>query len=272
MTCVPVLTYHHVNPNKGDMITITPEGFGSQMRYLKEAGFTTLGMDELLDYAEGKSEVKEKSVMITFDDGYLDNFVWAYPHLRANGIKATVFGVTGWMDAASRQSEEKKLAALDELKKRAPTHNYCKGLISEGLFHRAVMNWDMAVEMGSKGLVEFHSHTATHAMCDVLGPDELSRELELSKETVELNMGGGGRPCVALCWPKGRFNALAVEAAKATGYRGVFTTGHGVVKKGSGPFAIKRIDVKEGLSWFKSRLKIYTNPLMADIYSKMKGM
>lgn len=269
MTCVPVFTYHHVNPNKGDMITVTPEGFGAQMRYLKEAGFTTLGMDELLAYAEGKAEVKEKSVMVTFDDGYLDNFVYAYPHLRTNGIKAAVFAVTGWMDAASSQSEEKKLAALDELKKRAPTHNYCKSLIAEGLFHRAIMNWDMAVEMQSAGLVEFHSHTATHAMCDSLPPDDLSRELELSKETVEVNIG---RPCAALCWPKGRHNALAVEKAKEAGYRGVFTTVHGVVKKGSDPFAIKRIDVKEGLSWFKSRLKIYTNPLMAEIYSKMKGL
>ncbi|MBI5970724.1 MAG: polysaccharide deacetylase family protein [Deltaproteobacteria bacterium] len=269
MTCVPVFTYHHVNPNKGDMITVTPEGFGAQMRYLKEAGFTTLGMNELQDYAEGKSEVREKSVMITFDDGYLDNFVYAYPHLRANGIKATVFAVTGWMDAASNQSEEKKLSGLDELKKRPPTHNYCKSLIAEGLFHRAVMNWDMAVEMHGTGLVEFHSHTATHALCDAITKDDLARELELSKETVELNIG---RPCSALCWPKGRFNALAVETAKEAGYRGVFTTVHGVVKKGSGPFAIKRIDVKEGLSWFKSRLKIYTNPLMAEIYSKMKGL
>lgn len=268
MATIPIFMYHHVNPNKGDMVTITPEDFGAQMRFLKESGCRTLTLTEAIGASLGTFETKEKCCVITFDDGYLDNFVYAYPEIAANGIKAAVFIVTDWIDAASSAREDKKSAAVDECKKRPPTHNYAKTLIAEGLHHKAVMNWDMISEMNSGAPVEFHSHTMSHLECDKAEPDKLAVELAGSKDAINAMLN---KDCKYLCWPKGLNNAAAIEAAKEAGYEGIFTTAPGVIKKGIDPFAMPRIAIKEGASWLKSRLKIYTNPLMADIYLKVKG-
>ena len=268
MGSIPVFMYHHVAPNKGDMITITPEDFGAQMRAIKDSGVRTLTLDEAVSAAQGTFETKEKCCVVTFDDGYLDNFVFAYPEIVCNGIKAAVFVVTDWIDAASSAREDKKSGAADECKKRPPTHHYAQTLINEGLHYKAVMNWDMISEMRSGGLVEFHSHTMTHLECDKADGETLAIELAGSKDAINAMLNAD---CRYLCWPRGRNSQLAVDTAKDAGYAGIFTTVPGVIKKGTDHFAIPRIATKEGGGWIKSRLKIYTNPLMADIYLKVKG-
>ncbi len=267
MTCVPVLTYHHVNPNKGDMITITPEGFGSQMRYLKEAGFTTLGMDELLDYAEGKSEVKEKSVMITFDDGYLDNYIYGFPVLKALGIRAVVFLVAGWADAASSQGLDRE-KLIDSYRAAPVPHGRTREIIERKDAARVIMDWAMAKEMSASGLVEFGSHTVTHRECDKLREDELDEELLGSKDALEARLEVR---CEWLSWPRGRHNALCLKRAKEAGYGAVFTTEAGVCRPGDDPFSIKRIVVKDDVDWFRKRLRIYTSAALSSLYLRVKG-
>ncbi len=71
MRPVPVLTYHHVNEHKGDMVTVTSEVFERQMRYLRDSGYRTLRAGELLAYINGGLSLDEKAVMVTFDDGWL---------------------------------------------------------------------------------------------------------------------------------------------------------------------------------------------------------
>ncbi|HXW68843.1 MAG TPA: hypothetical protein VEJ88_04480, partial [Dissulfurispiraceae bacterium] len=66
---MPVLMYHHVNPHKGDIVTVTPEVFEGQMRYLSEAGYKALTLDELVSYIAGETVLKQRAVAVTFDDG-----------------------------------------------------------------------------------------------------------------------------------------------------------------------------------------------------------
>ncbi|MFQ5441395.1 MAG: polysaccharide deacetylase family protein [Thermodesulfobacteriota bacterium] len=267
MNPLPVLMYHHVNPNKGDMITVTPEVFSSHLEFIKDAGYKTLSLDELRGYIDGEYDPGGKAVVITFDDGYLDNFYYAFPLIKAYGVKAALFIATAWVDKASGEGAD-KAALQEEYKKAAPTHAASKAIIEEGAFSRVIMDWDMVKEMALSGLVEFGSHTVTHAGCDNISKEEVQAELRDSKKRIETELE---RPCRYLCWPRGRFNGGSVAAAKGLGYRGVFTTERGVVKKGSDPFAIKRIAVKDGARWFQKRVRIYTNPLMADFYLKIKG-
>lgn len=88
---VPVLMYHHIDPQADDNTTITPETFEAQIAALAEAGYTAVFPDDLAAYVREGRELPEKPVVITFDDGYLSNYEYAWPILEKYGMVATIF-------------------------------------------------------------------------------------------------------------------------------------------------------------------------------------
>ena len=259
MRPVPVLMYHHVNPHKGDMVTITPEVFEGQMEYLQRAGYRTLKIQELVSYINGGLTLPQKAVVVTFDDGWLDNYIYALPAIKKNKINATVFLITNRVENASQNATM--------IPSFIPTHEESKSLIEKGESHKVVLNWSVIKEMSDTGLIEFYSHTKSHAKCNSLSEKELAEELKESREIIEKRLG---IPCPYFCWPYGKYNGLAVNVAKKTGYKALFTTNHGVVEAGSDPFVINRIIVKDNIAWFKRRMVVYTNTILSKLYLKIK--
>ncbi len=259
MRPVPVLMYHHVNPNKGDMVTVTPEVFERQMEYLHKAGYRTLKIDELISYINGALTFKEKTVVVTFDDGWLDNYLYAFPVLKKYKINATIFIVT---DKTEKASEN-----MIQVPSNIPTHKESKSLMENGEERRVVLNWELIREIQNSVLVDFYSHTKSHARCDRLSEDELLDELGGSKKIIEERLG---RPCPYLCWPDGKYNDVAINIAKDVDYKAIFTTDRGIVKMGFDLFAIKRIVIKDNSAWFKKRVLLYTNPILSELYLKIK--
>lgn len=92
---VPVLMYHHISPSPG-LVTVSPDHFAAQMHWLKRHGYTALTLDALAGFLAGEP-VPDKSVVITFDDGYVDNWVHAHPVLQATGLHAVLFVITRWL-------------------------------------------------------------------------------------------------------------------------------------------------------------------------------
>jgi len=266
MSTVPVLMYHHINPNKGDMVTVTPEVFDSQMCFLRDSGYRTLTLDELMGVVAGGNP-GARSVVVTFDDGYLDNYIYAFPVLKRYGIRAAVFLVTSWVEGASASGADTN-AVIREFADAPPLHDATKAYAADGRFEKFSVDWNMVREMKASGLVEFYSHTVTHDRCDRLGPVELDRELRESRDAIEAALGSN---CDYLCWPKGKYDDSCVEAAAAAGYRGLFTTRPGVVEAGVDPLRIKRIVVKDKVRWFKTRCGVYTSGLLSGLYMKMSG-
>ncbi len=263
---IPVLMYHHINPRSGDMITVTPADFEAHLRSIQDGGYRTLSLEELLAFMEGSLKIDGRALLITFDDAYLDNYIYAFPLLKKYNIRALVFAPTAWLDGAA--SAPIDAAGLEDFKKSPPSHSESKALVAEGKFNKVIMNWDMAREMKGSGLIEFGSHTVTHAECDALDEDGLERELRESKSRIEEELKA---PSPAICWPRGKFNETAREAAKRAGYRACFTTRRGVVTTTSNPMSIERIVTKEGASWAGRRLSIYTSPLLSRVYLGMRG-
>src|SRR3546814_7459901 len=100
---VPVLMYHHVSPSDG-MITTSPVNFEHQLAWLARHGYRSISSTEFAGHLNGQP-VPSGSILITFDDGYLDNWVYAYPLLKKYGFSALVFLVTSWMgDGPPRNS------------------------------------------------------------------------------------------------------------------------------------------------------------------------
>ena len=85
--------YHHVNPD-GNFINVTPEIFEKHIRYLSEEGINALNTADFLLILAGKQPPPKRPVMITFDDGWLDNWSYAFPVLRRYHMKAVIFVVT----------------------------------------------------------------------------------------------------------------------------------------------------------------------------------
>lgn len=240
---VPVLIYHHVNPHRGDTVTITPEAFAGQMECLHRAGFRTLTVEQLLQCVKDGADPGPRAVLLTFDDGWLDNYLYAYPVLKRYGFTATFFLVTDRVEAAG--------SGHFPLPAGVPGHEESKRLIAGGDAGEVVLNWGLVREMVAEGLVAFYSHTRTHRGCDGLSVEELRDELGASKRVLEENLA---RPCDYLCWPYGRYNDLAVEVALEAGYSAIFTTEEGMVTSCSDPFHLERIMVEDSVGWLEELL------------------
>jgi peptidoglycan/xylan/chitin deacetylase (PgdA/CDA1 family) len=101
---LPVLMYHHIQTEdaaKADKqmgLTTYTDFFQKQMQYLKDKGYNTVSMNDLVNFFDNGISVSSKSILLTFDDGYEDFYTDAYPILQQLGFKATMFVPTGLMN------------------------------------------------------------------------------------------------------------------------------------------------------------------------------
>lgn len=152
---VPILLYHYMseNPNKDDIardgLFTPPSIFKSQLETLKSAGYTTITFDELAAFFDGKSSLPSKPVILTFDDGYRDFYLNAYPILVSSGMKGIAFISTG--------------------------------LIGGG----AYMTWSQVEEIARSPFVVVGAHSVHHYVLTKSNPNILKNELEESKKILE---------------------------------------------------------------------------------------
>jgi len=97
---IPVLLYHHLlkeeeNNFEPNGAIISVENFQKQMDFLYNNGYCTITLKQLEDYLLGKTNLPEKSVLITFDDGYKSNYIYAYPIMKKYSFRGTIFLITG---------------------------------------------------------------------------------------------------------------------------------------------------------------------------------
>ena len=258
MRSIPVLMYHHVSPHPGDMVTVTPETFEGQMRHLAEGGYRAISLDDLLRCIRGEMTPEGRMVAITFDDGWIDNYVYAFPVLERYGLPAAVFIVTDWVDSESAGSH---------LTSDVLPHREAKKAAERGGGGGVVLDWERIQRARAGGHISFYSHTCSHRKCDRIPAEEVREELLRSKETLEKRLGV---PCPFLCWPYGKFSKESVDLAREAGYRAIFTTRHDVAGPGTDPFDIPRIVVKDAVPWFARRLRVYTSPFLSRAYLTVK--
>ena len=260
---IPVLMYHHVNP-AGNFINVRPETFELQVRYLKEKGFTAVHAGEFSDILAGKAAAPQKPVMITFDDGWLDNWVFAFPILKRYGMKSVIFLITSQIarQGRRRRSDEGQADVL-------PTHRESKTLMESGRTDEVMLSWNEVAEMKDSGLVEFHSHTHTHRRWDKLftGRSErneaLRGDLQTAKELLEKKgLGSNG-----LCWPQGFYDDDYLAVADSLGYRMMFTTETGTNDSTEELKRIKRIVIGNISSFsLAKKLFIHSRPWLSRAY------
>lgn len=105
---VPILMYHSIlkdGARQGKYV-ISPDVLGADLDYLKKEGYETITVSDLLAYVDGSGQLPAKPVMITFDDGYYNNYVYAYPLLKDRGMRAVISIIGYQTDFFSQNGQE----------------------------------------------------------------------------------------------------------------------------------------------------------------------
>lgn len=116
---VPVLMYHHMVPEvdllseRGSDMVVTVEQFAQQLTWLKNQGWQTISTEQLQNYIQNDATLPEKPFMITFDDGYASNYLYALPMLKTLGYTAVEFVITDHMLPAERLYNGRKMSWVD---------------------------------------------------------------------------------------------------------------------------------------------------------------
>lgn len=262
-----VLMYHHVSPTPG-AFTVSPDHFTDQMRWLSESGYRVLDGLELERVWAGKMELEKPAVALTFDDGWLDNWVYALPVLRQFDIPATWFIVTEW------PAEGEKRYGLLEEQWSAPDHETAMAATKvSDKRDSAVMRWSELKAANATGLVRLGSHSHTHGVWwqeESWGQmkDLLRRDLRESVSILEQRTGQ--RP-TQLCWPKGQFTRSLVEIAAREGFELQHSVMRGSNYSQSGGL-IRRLNVEDcGSQWLRKRLRFYRVPFIGQCTGLLHG-
>jgi peptidoglycan/xylan/chitin deacetylase (PgdA/CDA1 family) len=264
--------HHHVSPSPG-MITVSPENFESQIAWLANNGWTSLTLEQYAEFLAGKP-VPRKSIVITFDDGYLDNWVYAHPILQKYSMHAVVFVVTGWMgEGPVRPHAGQPGTALPA----TPDHRGCEAaILREDRTDDVMMRWSEARAMIAAGTFEVHCHTHTHTRWlqqDISREQKregITRDLSMARRVLQQQLG---EVSDTLCWPYGDFDEDYLPIARAQGFRYLHTThpfGRNVV--GGDPEHIYRFAIRNRpASWLRKRIAWSYNPLIAPLFNRFKA-
>lgn len=209
----PILMYHYVNDEEPlkSKLGISPKTFERQMRFLREHKYNILSLDELADLIKNKKKMPPKTVAITFDDGYLDNYTNVFPVLKKYRIPATIFVV------------------VDRLGRRYGNDYYVDAA--------------QLKEMLDSGLITIGSHSLSHPnLSEDLSEDELKKEIGQSKQTLEEMLAV---PIKFFSYPFGGVSRKARDLVREFGYKAAVGTNFPKGYPSDDIFALKRLRISE---------------------------
>ncbi|AGK95776.1 polysaccharide deacetylase family protein [Clostridium pasteurianum] len=214
---VPVLMYHSISFEKNNPLKVPPEQLEEEFKYLKDNGYTTISLDDLYNYFEDNAQIPEKSIVLTFDDGYEDNYTALFPLLKKYGLRATVFVITGYVD-------------------KMP----------------AYLTSSQLKEMNSYG-VDIESHTVNHDHLKTLTKDKQLATLTESKAFLEKLLN---KKINYIAYPYGEYDNNTLECAKQAGYKMALSTDGRWSMKKNGIFSLDRVYISSqfNMDIFKDRI------------------
>jgi len=181
-----ILMYHRVNNDIEKEISVTLANFKWQMDYLQKKHFEVITMDEAESKIRNKN-IKGKYVVLTFDDGYEDFYINAFPIIKQHEFPSIIYVVPGYVESS-------RVFWWD--------HDIGKS---------SLLKWDQLLELNKSGLVDLGSHTMNHYDLNKIGGHLLVDEMRISKQIMESKLNKGVKH---FAYPRGIFSVQAEEAAK----------------------------------------------------------
>lgn len=219
--------YHHVvEPPAGANrierdLSVSPDAFAEQMQYLRNAGYESIHLEDLVHHLTIGLPIPQKAVVITFDDGYLDNYTHAFPILLENGFVGSFFIITDYVD-----------------------HGF-----------ERYMSWDQIREMAAAGM-EFGSHSRDHPDLRARSEANLVWQILGSRETLEANLQ---RPVRTFSYPSGQYDSRVIEVLRSAHYWCAVGIEQGATHSSDDLFTLKRIRIRGGDTLGKFITKLNLN-------------
>jgi peptidoglycan/xylan/chitin deacetylase (PgdA/CDA1 family) len=213
-----VLMYHQVDTPlsaQEQRFCIPPGEFAAQMQWLADAGYRAVDIEAVVDHVCGRATLPEKSVHVTFDDGFVGVLEHALPTLKRLGMPATLFA----------------------LPRRAGLTN--EWMHRGGSPRRALLSPAQLSLLADEGIT-VGSHTCAHVRLPQVPAGEAKQEITDSKSELESMLG---REVRHFAYPYGLFSEAVREMVVDAGYRSACSTRSGFNRPGEDPFLIRRIDV-----------------------------
>lgn len=224
---VPILCYHRLGGTASKM-SVAPASFEAQMSWLVTNGYRVVRLSDLGEFLAGRKPLPQRSVVLTFDDGYASFHRFAYPVLKRHGLPATLFVYTDFVGAGD------------------------------------ALSWAQLQEMRASGLVDVQSHSKSHRNLVERQPAEsearylanLDAEMRVSRELLQRRLPG--LDVRHLAYPFGDADGPVIERARENGYELAATVVPGGNAFFAAPMMLRRTMIfgDMRLEGFKARLQV----------------
>ncbi|NOU69148.1 polysaccharide deacetylase family protein [Paenibacillus sp. LMG 31461] len=215
---IPVLNYHSVTIDPGNVVVISPAKLEAQMKYLSDHGYTPISLTTFINLIEKKSvhAAPDKPVLLTFDDGYVDNVEEAMPILAKYNFPATLFMSPGMVEDAG------------------------------------YLNWEQVKQLQQAGW-DIQPHGMTHPHLPKLSAEQQAYEITEARKLIEEKLG---TQADVFCYPYGEYNQTTLKVLKDYGFRYAFTIDQGYTTNQQYPYSLKRLFIngEESLKAFINKL------------------
>ncbi|MGB1249352.1 MAG: polysaccharide deacetylase family protein [Candidatus Promineifilaceae bacterium] len=224
---VPILMYHYTSepPANADKyrtdLSVSPTNLRRQLEYLQAHGYTTIDFYELARGLANQQTLPEKPVILTFDDGYRDNYENAFPLLKAYGMRGVFFIITGPINFNDP--------------------NY--------------MTWPMVREMAEAGM-SMEIHTVSHPNLATLNDDKSAEQIQNAQAQIAAETGHFPR---FLAYPGGDYDGETIQILRALDLWGAVTTKYGTYHQRANRFEWRRVRMRytTSINEFAALLKVY---------------
>ena len=225
---VPILSYHQINDIDKNSLTLTPEEFEAQMKYLADNGYTFMFPDEVLDAWENQIPLPKKPVVVTFSGGRLDIYKTALPILQKYNAKATLFVITDFLNLY-------------------PTY----------------ITWEQARELQSGGVFDIESNTLNHEnLAELLSTQDVRNQLINSKQAVEWYIK---KPANYISFPGGMYTREVEQLTRDVGYRAAFAIDYGLAHKGHYVLPTIPIFGNNSHTFLRFKIRLLCAPIIAPL-------
>lgn len=218
---VPVLFYHHIQPltiakeRWEDSLSVDPVNFERHIEYLQRQGYTLISLSTLVEALHNRTKL-EKSIVLMADDGYQDNYTYAYPIIKRHKIPFTIGMVTGFSGKISPYTKPEEPKEFE------------------------FMTWQGIKKMQESGYVEFVNHSWSHQSLHQDNVKTIEDQISVAEKQLTDNLGEV-KPI--FIYPYGRYGDSVIALLKKHDYAAAFSTDKGTKHCLSNMYKLPRLRV-----------------------------
>lgn len=212
---IPIIMYHAVSDVtsiQGDYVISSAE-FESDLKYLDSSGYTAIFVNDIVNYVNGRGKLPEKPIVLTFDDGYYNNYLYVYPLVKKYNSKASISPVAYFSEMYTESGE-----------------------VSECYSH---CTWEELKEMAESGYIELGNHSYNYHVCNgvnngigqMSGESDSEYNVRITNDlTTAQNMifENTGIKCSFIAYPFGVYNDNTEKIVKEMGFTAALTCSSGI--------------------------------------------